>query len=132
MLPEWCDCKWGREPFPSSGSKSSRGMIKGSSMAFSVDFRFSIFDFSIFSLGHTKTCQSLQTTASFPPSGRDLSALLGSEKSGNRGSCSLSLSISHRTGTPAPLLSVSTPTPPFGFIPLGSGIHLCVYQACPE
>ena len=31
---------------------------------------------------------------------------------------SLSLSISHRTGTSAPLLSVSTPTPPFGFIPL--------------
>ena len=37
------------------------------------------FRFSIFSLGRTKTCQSLQTTASFPPSGRDLSALLGSE-----------------------------------------------------
>ena len=35
--------------------------------------------FSIFPLGHTETCQSLQTTASFPPSGRDLSALLGSE-----------------------------------------------------
>ena len=28
--------------------------------------------FSIFSLGHTKTCPSLQTTASFPPSGRSL------------------------------------------------------------
>ena len=41
--------------------------------AISVSIRF-----SILSLDHTKTCRSLQTTASFSPSGRDLSALLGS------------------------------------------------------
>jgi hypothetical protein len=44
-----------------------------------ADFDFQPSDFSIFSLYHTKTCRSLQTTASFSPSGRDLSALLGSE-----------------------------------------------------
>ena len=43
-------------------------------------FRECRFRFSIFSLGHTKTCQPLQTTANFSPSGRDLSALFGSEK----------------------------------------------------
>ena len=46
--------------------------------------------FSIFSLGHTKTCQPLQTTANFSPSGRDLSALFGSEKS-STGALALSL-----------------------------------------
>jgi hypothetical protein len=49
------------------------------------------FRFSIFSLGHTKTCQPLQTTANFSPSGRDLSALFGSEKS-STGALALSLS----------------------------------------
>ena len=53
---------------------------------------FEIFFFSIFSLGHTKTRQPLQTTANFSvPSGRDLSALFGSEKS-STGALALSLS----------------------------------------
>ena len=74
--------------------------------------------FRINSLGHTKTCQSLQTTASFSPSGRDLPALLGSEWPSN-GALALSLSAVPIGPAPsAPLLSVSTPTPPFGFIPL--------------